>query len=294
MTTEAYPQPPAVSVITVFLNEERFLPETITALTDQTFRDFELILVDDGSTDASANFAQRHAADNPGTVRYLAHPDRSSRGISASRNRGLAAARGEFVAFLDADDSWAAEKLAEQVDLLRGNPALGMVYGRGLIWHSWNADDPGADYYFELGLPTDCALPAFEPLRVLLENRAQNPMVSGALLRRSIISELGGFDDRFQSMFEDKVLFAKVLAHSPVYVSSRTWLRYRQHDQSLCARVGAVREAREHLRFVNWMRRYLRKEGIKDRGVWAALDEQSKGAYRSLARRSIKSLLTAR
>src|SRR5260221_13006285 len=105
---------PLVSAIIIFLNEERFLAEAVESVLAQSFVDWELLLVDDGSTDGSAalagSFARKHHR-----IRYLRHPDRANHGMSASRNLGLDHARGQFVGFLDADDVWLPNKLSEQL-----------------------------------------------------------------------------------------------------------------------------------------------------------------------------------
>src|SRR5262245_11303167 len=104
-----------VSAIIIFLNEERFLAEAVESVFAQDFRDWELLLVDDGSTDGSAGLATGFARNHPDRVRYLRHADRGNHGMSASRNLGLSHARGQFVGFLDADDVWVPNKLSEQV-----------------------------------------------------------------------------------------------------------------------------------------------------------------------------------
>src|SRR5215213_5930752 len=128
---------PAVSVITIFLDEEEFLEEAIASVRGQTFEDWELILVDDGSTDASPAIAALHAAADPKRIRLISHPGRKNRGMSASRNTGIAAARGEYIAFLDGDDVYLPQKLEMQVQILRDNPAAAMVYGATKHWYSW-------------------------------------------------------------------------------------------------------------------------------------------------------------
>jgi glycosyltransferase involved in cell wall biosynthesis len=97
---------PLVSVIIIFLDEERFIQEAIESVFAQTYSHWELLLVDDGSKDASTQIARRCAETNPGRVRYLEHEDHRNRGMSASRNLGLQHAKGDFIAFLDADDVW--------------------------------------------------------------------------------------------------------------------------------------------------------------------------------------------
>src|SRR5688572_13258936 len=90
---------PLVTAITIFLNAERFFEEAIKSVFDQTYDQWELLLVDDGSTDGSTQIARWYAEGFPGKVRLLEHPGHENRGMSASRNLGLEHARGEYVAF---------------------------------------------------------------------------------------------------------------------------------------------------------------------------------------------------
>ena len=108
---------PAVSAVICFLDAERFLREAIHSVWAQTFTDWELLLVDDGSRDGGRAIALEMLAQCPDRMRLLEHPGRDNRGISASRNLALRAARGRYVAFLDADDVWLPEKLERQVAL---------------------------------------------------------------------------------------------------------------------------------------------------------------------------------
>ena len=111
-----------VSCIVIFLNEERFLAEAIDSVLAQTHESWELLLVDDGSTDGSAAIAREFAERHPDRVRYLRHPGRANLGMSAARNLGLAHARGRYVGFLDADDAWLPGQAAEQVEILDSRP----------------------------------------------------------------------------------------------------------------------------------------------------------------------------
>src|SRR5213593_4271602 len=95
-----------VSVIMIFLDEEKFILEAIESVFAQTYDNWELLLVDDGSRDASTQIAQRSAEQNPGKVRYLEHEGHQNRGMSTSRNMGIRHAKGNYIAFLDADDVW--------------------------------------------------------------------------------------------------------------------------------------------------------------------------------------------
>src|SRR5919199_4729628 len=97
---------PSISVIIIFLNEEKFIQEAIESVFAQTYDRWELLLVDDGSTDDSTRIALQYAAQFPDKVRYLEHPDHLNRGASASRNLGISHANGDILAFLDSDDVW--------------------------------------------------------------------------------------------------------------------------------------------------------------------------------------------
>src|ERR1051325_5362212 len=97
---------PLVSVIVPFLNGAKFIREAIESVFSQTYQNWELILVDDGSTDSSSGIARQYAELHPGRVRYLEHEGHQNRGQAPARNLGIRHAAGEFFAFLDCDDIW--------------------------------------------------------------------------------------------------------------------------------------------------------------------------------------------
>jgi len=118
---------PLVSIITPVYNAARWLPETFATVRAQTFTDWEQILVDDGSTDNSLALVEAAAKEDP-RFRSLRTPH--NEGPSAARNVALSAARGRFVAFLDADDLWHPEKLARAVEWMT-------THGYGFIYHDY-------------------------------------------------------------------------------------------------------------------------------------------------------------
>jgi glycosyltransferase involved in cell wall biosynthesis len=118
---------PLVSIITPVYNAARWLPETFATVRAQTLTDWEQILVDDGSTDASRELIEAAAAEDP---RFRSLGTSGREGPSAARNLGLNAARGRFVAFLDADDLWLPEKLARSVEWMT-------THGYGFIYHDY-------------------------------------------------------------------------------------------------------------------------------------------------------------
>src|SRR5262249_44847302 len=132
---------PLVSVVTIFLDaDERFFEEAIASVFAQTYTNWELLLVDDGSTNGSSEIARRYAREHADRIRYLEHPGHQNRGMSATRNLGVRHARGEYVGLLDADDIWLPEKLERQVAILEAHPEAGMVYGPTLVWYGWTGE----------------------------------------------------------------------------------------------------------------------------------------------------------
>lgn len=115
---------PLVSVIIPVYNYERFLAEAIESVLSQTYRELEVIVVDDGSTDRSGEVARSFAG------KGVSYCHQVHAGIGPARNKGVELARGDFLAFLDADDRWPEEKLERQLRAFEDDPALEMVLAR--------------------------------------------------------------------------------------------------------------------------------------------------------------------
>jgi glycosyltransferase involved in cell wall biosynthesis len=258
---------PRVSVILSFLNAERFFVETLESVIAQTFMSWELLLVDDGSTDESTYIAQGYAEKYPQKVRYFEHDKHQNRGLPVSRNVGIRNAAGEYIATLDADDVWLPNKLERQVAILDSHPEAALVYGASLYWHSWEGGAQ-TDSLAPLGIPGDKIYRPPELLRLTLSDQAVSPCPSDLMFRKAITSDSGGFEESFIgifSMYEDQSFLVKVYANLPVYVSSECWDRYRVHSDQLCAtviRTGRKAQA-EHL-FLTWTLEYLLNRGQLD------------------------------
>src|ERR1035437_870774 len=115
---------PLVSVIIPVFNRAKLLATALHSVAEQTFPDWEAVVVDDGSSDESAEVALR--VGQPGKVRVVRHE--RNLGPSAARNSGILAARGRYVSFLDSDDSWHPEKLSRQVELVEADSNPDMVF----------------------------------------------------------------------------------------------------------------------------------------------------------------------
>ena len=238
-------------MLLIFLNEQRFLEEAVQSVRDQTLAHWELILVDDGSTDASTQIARDLAAADQ-RIRYVDHPGHANRGMSASRNLGVTHATAPHIAFLDADDVYMPDKLAEQVELLESMPDVALVCGAMLLWYSWDPASTEKDSALTGGVadrrldPPEAAL-VFEPL-----GRAPSAGVD-LLVRRSVFEAVGGFEDRFHGLYEDQAFLTKVYLRYPIYISSRVWLYYRQHDASCCAQTTWTDYWRLRSVFLDWL-----------------------------------------
>ncbi len=242
----------------------------------QTYAEWELILVDDGSTDRASAIAQSFSARHPERIRYLEHPGHVNLGMSASRNLGLKHVRGDYVSYLDADDVWRPEKLTEQLRLLEENPTAAYSYGPLEIWRSWTGRPSDVDELQELGLSADRLVEPPELLKLFLQNERFIP--SGVLFRTETFTQNGGYDSAFTGMYEDLVMHAKVCLSQPVLVSSKSWYRYRQHPDSCNARAWRTGEDQlTRLSFLRWFERYLIEVRQAEGEVWDILQEQLRG-----------------
>lgn len=170
---------PKVSIVIPCYNYGSFLPETLDSVAAQTFRDFEVIVVDDGSTDVKTievldRLEQSH-------VRVIRS---RNRGVSAARNRGIAEANGRFILTLDADDLIAPEYLARAVPILEGNAAVGVVFGERQLFGERQGLAP---------------LPAYDPRRQLVENL----IYPAALFPKADWAVVGGYNEAMVQGWED-------------------------------------------------------------------------------------------
>ncbi|WP_395144273.1 glycosyltransferase family 2 protein [Armatimonas sp.] len=268
---------PLVSVVVIFYNPGRFFAEAIDSVLSQTFTDWELLLVDDGSTDGSKELAQTYAKEHSGRVIYLQHPGGLNRGMSATRNLGLAQAQGQYIALLDADDLWLPNKLAEQVRTLAAQPTAAALFGRSKIWHSWADTATQPDWLNLGGLTADRVVAPLEMLLHWLGDESFQPCTSEFIARTDILRKLGGWDESFKGLYEDNVLYTRLFTHYPVYAASATWSLYRQHPDNCCHQamargewvLGRPNPAKE--RILLWIERYLHDNSINDPALTKAL-----------------------
>ena len=274
---------PVVSCILIFLNGENYIEEAIESVIAQTFTDWELILVDDGTTDGATKIARRYSETYPGKIIVTEHENHENRGMSASRNAGLRMARGKYIAFLDADDIWLPKRLETHLNILIKNPGVTMSMGPTLMWSSWNTANLSkwrpwlaADMETELGLPIN--IPLEPPIVAIgfLENHGGGvPGICSLLIKRKDLEKVGGSENSFRTLYEDQVLYFKVALHFRVIVVGEVLDYYRQHPDSACHQAGHMKgDIQVRPVFLEWLQGYLIDNGFKSQRLWNAYRQE--------------------
>ena len=287
-------QTPLVSVIVCFLNEETFLTETVESVLRQEFTDWELLLLDDGSTDKSTTLAKAFAEQYPDKIYYVEHEGHANKGLSASRNAGIHQSRGELLALLDADDVWFPNKLTQQVALMQQHPEATLLMEASEYWYNWNNPDK-ANVIELIGAAQDRV---YNPPQLMLElyplGQGAAPVPSGLMIRKSLLKNQY-FEESFRgiyAMYEDQAFLAKMYLNEKVYISSACTNLYRQRVGSLVQSVeesGQYREVRSF--FLNWLQKYLDTQHVTDQRIRNSLQKAQSAFRPSLFQRIIKKLI---
>jgi len=215
---------PSVSIILPTYNREHLLSRAIQSVLNQTYQDFELIIVDDGSTDDTEKVVKNF---NCEIIKYIRHD--KNKGLSAARNTGIRVAKGDYMAFQDSDDEWMPEKLEKQIRAFEtASPAVGIVYtGRYRIINNKKDYMPPTKW-----TPKDSDL--FNNL--LKANFVAPPT---ALVRRECFERTGMFDEQFPA-FEDWELFLRMSRYYQFkFIHEPLAIIYHQPD-SISANQGAL------------------------------------------------------
>jgi glycosyltransferase involved in cell wall biosynthesis len=211
---------PRVSIVMTSYNYSRYLRAAIDSVLNQTLSDFELIIVDDGSTDGSQAIVESYLGDNRVRFRPVEHV-----GQSAAKNAGIEWVRGPLVAFLDADDIWERQKLEKQVAHFDHDPTLGVVYSRRRLIDESSNEMP----YHQPALYRGDVLE-----RIFRDNFV---CFSSAVVRRLVFEHIGLFDEHCD-LAVDYDLWLRVAAHYRFDYVDEPLVRYRCGHGNLSRRVG--------------------------------------------------------
>lgn len=209
---------PLVTVVMPAYNCAGFIGEALESALSQTYRPVEIVVVDDGSTDVTRETVRRFSG-----VRLL---EQNHAGPAAARNRGISEARGELVAFLDADDLWKPEKLEIQVPLFE-NPKVGLVYCN-------------FDYIDEQGKQIRTRLGRWHRGAIFEQIMKYGLVWTGTVItRRSVFERTGGFDEKMP-VSEDWDMWLRISAFHEADYDIRTLASYRQRRGSLLGGVEFI------------------------------------------------------
>lgn len=220
-----------VSVIIPAYNGDRYLAEAIDSVLQQTYQDYEIIVVDDGSTDHTAQVAQQYGK----AVRYLTQ---ANQGVAASRNLGLAAALGDYIAFLDQDDILLPHKLSSQAAMLDQDPDLGIVNSGWQIYRGNSISDQ-----------QDRAEAAVKPWEQIPQLTSADliiwkPVFLGAMLfRRNWLERVGGFNTSLEQTPDVDLVMRLAKIGCPAAWVEQITVKYRQHETN--ASKNALLQAQE-------------------------------------------------
>jgi glycosyltransferase involved in cell wall biosynthesis len=206
---------PLVTVVIPTFNYGRFVTSAVESVLAQTYRNLDIVVVDDGSTDDTRQRLQPYAD----RIRYLYQPNQ---GLSAARNTGIRAAKGELIALLDSDDVWHSVKLEVQVNYLSAHPEVGLV----ATGHRRFADDSNKPQ-----LPTPPAA-GDRPVTARQLAVRSHFVPSGVVVREECFRRVGLFDTELRSV-EDRDMWLRIAAHFPAVYLETPLFWWRQHAGSM-------------------------------------------------------------
>ncbi len=217
---------PQVSVIIPAYNAEKTILATINSVLNQTYEDFELIVVDDGSTDKTVELVK--TISDP-RMKVFSYPNG---GTSVARNRGIEQASGDYLSFIDHDDMWVDDKLESQLAIFREQPDIGAVY-------SWTIHMQDYKESISLHPSSKSTIEGDVYLELLMYNFTESG--SNILIRREVIDEIGGFTPNLDT--SDWEFCLRVAAKFKFGVSPRYHILYRRVIGSMSYNLHRMEEA---------------------------------------------------
>lgn len=223
---------PLASVIIPVHNGEHFINDALRSLVGQTYPNLEIIVVDDGSTDRTFDLAAAYAP----RVRCIRHASRSG-SASAPRNTGVRESRGEYIAFLDADDILLPDRIKKRVEFLSAHPEVGVVFGD---YRNFSAKGQADQSHFQscprlqkmLGGRQSMVLSSEDATAILAQ---ENFGISGTfMIRREVLREEAGFEPALRAC-EDFHFYYRVARHHAVGIINEVGMMRRLHNLNMTA-----------------------------------------------------------
>lgn len=255
---------PTVSVVIPSYNHARFLDQAIRSALDQTFRDLEVIVVDDGSSDGSVEIARAHRDPRLQVVAF-----ERNRGAAIATNHGIGMARAPYVAILNSDDAWKPDKIEKQVRVLEDSPNLAAVFTWVNFVDERSRIVPDGTFWFQKIFEQENRSRGQWLRRFFLEaNCLCHPSV---LIRRGVYETVGLYDERFRQL-PDLHMWVRVCKHADIRVLPERLVDFRMlQGEANTSSASAVNDARvateTHILFedfFNGMSREVFLDGFRD------------------------------
>jgi glycosyltransferase involved in cell wall biosynthesis len=211
-----------ISVIMPVFNSEKYLGEAINSILNQTFKDFELIIIDDCSIDSSATIINEYKKRDS---RIVLFPQKKNSGIAAARNKGLELSSGEFIALMDSDDISLPDRLEKQYNFIKSHPEIGVLGG-------------GVELVDSNGRHTSKLFPPETDFMISWSMCFCDPMINPTvMMKRSIVLESGGYNDFRESVIEyypeDYDLWIRISGKTNFYNLHDIILKLRKHSSNI-------------------------------------------------------------
>ncbi|MEL6261486.1 MAG: glycosyltransferase [Cyanobacteria bacterium J06626_6] len=263
---------PLVSVVIPVYNAAAYLPETIQSVLNQSYVNWELLVVDDGSTDATPAIVQKYQ-DTDDRVRWV---PKINGGVSSARNLGAQEAKGSLLAFLDADDRWLTDKLLAHVNHMSAHPETGVSFARVALIKS----DGQTTHKL-----TNNVVSQLQPQDLFYSNPTVT--TSNLVMRREVFLSAGGFDETMQYN-EDVELLFRVAFHSELALEGidDVLVQYRLHDSGLSSTLSKMESG--------WLKLMEKARAVAPSLVEAHYDAAYGHQLQYLARQTLRLNLSGR
>lgn len=212
------------SIIIPLYNAEKYIAETIQSVLNQTYQNWELIIIDDGSIDFSSKIVTNFLDDN----RISFHHQKNS-GVSSARNNGFIKSCGKYITFLDADDVWTKDNLEEKVSYLKNNQ-VDVVYSR---YYTINEKSESTSKILNKAI-----YPTLKDVLLLKGNYSTAP--SGLVIKSEVLQKIGGFDTNLSNN-ADQDIWVRILANNfKIALIEKPLWKYRVHANNMSNNIALL------------------------------------------------------